>query len=263
LGRIAQSALYYHEGPTAEAPQRLPRWSYRMREPAGIQKVGPWTVCLSGLIDAPIESQFTLDRQGHVSIFHEKLGLIVTGANSKHQPELATFSDKARERVTTIPLSSKLTMSEGETSKLALAYSTFFAVAELPPATDDRLMLRFKVTEVGRNRVADAELHLQLRLHAGEVLETSKTKNTLSEQRIELTAEQIGGVLRHHGWTLHVDPAARLVWPVYPFNPYRNGPETELEHAVAVLTVPIDIKPPADGRYGWRQQRIEFALETQ
>ena len=48
-----------------------------------------------------------------------------------------------------------------------------------------------------------------------------------------------GKVFRHHGWTLEVDREARLVWPYFPFNPYRNGPETGLEHAVAVLSIPI------------------------
>ena len=103
-----------------------------MKVPAGIRKTGPWTVCLSGLIDAPIDSQFTLDRQGHLSIYHEKLGLIITGANSKHQPELATFLEKTKDSVTTIPLSSRLRMSD-ERDRLGLGYSTFFAEAEVPP----------------------------------------------------------------------------------------------------------------------------------
>jgi hypothetical protein len=33
------------------------------------------------------------DRQGHVSAFHEKPGQMITGANSKRQPELATVVD--------------------------------------------------------------------------------------------------------------------------------------------------------------------------
>lgn len=84
LGRIAQNALYFHEGPVTPSPQSLPRFVHQMKAPAGIRKTGPWIVCLSGLIDAPIDSQFTLDRQGHLSIYHEKIGLIVTGANSRH-----------------------------------------------------------------------------------------------------------------------------------------------------------------------------------
>src|SRR5262249_61628561 len=131
LGRLAQNALYCHEGPTAPIPQELPRSAYRMKANAGIRKTGPWTVCLSGLIDTPIDSQFTLDRQGHLSIYHEKLGLIVTGANSKHQPELATFLDRAKDRVTTIPLSSRLRMGD-ERDRLGLGYNTFFAELEVP-----------------------------------------------------------------------------------------------------------------------------------
>ena len=98
-------------------------------------------------------NRFMLDRQGHLSIYHEKLGLIVTGANSKHQPELATFLERTKDRVSTIPLSSQLRMSD-ERDRLGLGYST------------------------------------------------------------------------------------RLVWPVLPFNPYRNAPEKELRYAVGVLSVP-------------------------
>jgi hypothetical protein len=54
LGRIAQSTLYYHEGPTAPIPQELPRFVHQMKVPAGIRKTGPWVVCLSGLIDASL-----------------------------------------------------------------------------------------------------------------------------------------------------------------------------------------------------------------
>ena len=50
LGRIAQDALYYHEGKTEPIPQDRPQYSYRMRVPAGVRKSGPWTVCVSGLI---------------------------------------------------------------------------------------------------------------------------------------------------------------------------------------------------------------------
>jgi hypothetical protein len=274
LGRIAQSALYYHEGATAPIPQEQARFAYQMKVNAGIRKTGPWTVCLSGLIDTPIDSQFTLDRQSHVSIYHEKLGLIVTGANSKRQPELATFLDKSKDRITTIPLSSRLRMSpsplpspaggEGtdKGDRLGLGYSTFFAEAEVPTPTAERMPFRFAITETAPNRLQDAQLNLQLCLKAGEALETAKTKIALDEKRIELGPEEIGGWIRHHGWTLRVDPAARLVWPVLPFNPYRNAPETELRYAVGVLSVPVKVAPPAEGAFKWRRGAIAFALEA-
>jgi hypothetical protein len=268
LGRLAQSALYYHEGPTAPIPHDLPRFVYPMKVPASIRKTGPWTVCLSGLIDRPIDSQFTLDRQGHISIYHQKLGLIVTGANSKHQPELATFMDKSKDRITTIPLSSRLRLAtaspagEARGDRLGLGYHTFFAEVEVPTPTDARLPFRFAITETGPNRLQDAQLNLQLCLKAGETLETAKTKIVLDEKRIELTGEQVGGWVRHRGWTLRVDPAARLVWPVLPFNPYRNAPETELRHAVGVLSVPVKVQLPAESALKWRRGEIAFTLEA-
>jgi len=60
LGRIAQNALYFHEGPTSPIPQDQPRSVYKMNAPAGIRKAGPWVVCLSGLISTQaVDSQFT------------------------------------------------------------------------------------------------------------------------------------------------------------------------------------------------------------
>ena len=74
---------------------------------------------------------------------------------------------------------------------------------------------------------------------------------------------QIAGWLRHRGWTLHVDPAARLTWPVLPFNPYANAPEKNLRHAVGVLTVPVTVRPPPrDAPLDWRRGEIVFELEA-
>jgi hypothetical protein len=261
LGRMSQNALYYHEGPTDSIPQDMPRFAYRMKGQAGIRKTGPWTVCLSGLIDTPVESQFTLDRQGHLSIFHEKLGLIVTGANSKRQPELATFRDKLRGQPAHLPMSSRLRMSD-ERDRLGLAYQTCFAEIEVPTPAADRLAFRCLVTEVGKGRLEEAHLTLQLCLKAGEVLETGKTKVVLGEQPVELGPDQLGGWIRHGGWTLQVDPGARLTWPVYPFNPYRNAPETTLQHAVGALTVPVKVQAPAASTLPWRTQEMAFTLEA-
>lgn len=265
LGRLAQSTLYFHEGPADSIPQELPEFAYAMKVPAGIRRTAPWTVCLSGLIDVPIDSQFTLDRQGHVSIHHDQLGLIVTGANSRNQPELATFLEKTKGRQTTIPLNSRLRLASAANApddRLGLGYHTFFAEAVFPRPSPDRLPFRFTMTETGHGRLQDVALNLQLCLKSGETLETARTKVVLGEKRIELGPDDIGGSLRHHGWTLMVDPTARLTWPILPFNPYRNAPETDLRYAVGALTIPVKVTPPTDGALNWRRGEIAFLLET-
>lgn len=260
LGRLSQSALYYHEGPTAPIPQELSRAVHQMPVPAGIRRTQPWTVCLSGLHDPPTTSQFTIDRQGNLSIYHDRLGMIVTGAGSKHQPELATVMEMADGGMLTVPQSSRLVMSD-EADRLGMAFRRFFVDLQVPRPERERLSFRFRVTELGSGRMGDASINLQLVLKPGEVLETARTKVTLGKNTIDLTPEQIGGFIRHGGWTLKVPPTAHLTWPVLPFNPYRNARETDLTHAVGRLRVPLTVE-----KHGWvlnwGRQEIQFSLDV-
>jgi hypothetical protein len=205
-----------------------------------------------------VTNQFYLDRQGHLSVFHEEWGLILTGANSKRQPELATFSETVQGQLHHLPLSSSLRMSE-DRDRLGLAYNSFFTELEVTAPTDRQVAFRFDIVE--RGRVEDAQLTLQLCLKAGEVLETGRSRIVLEEERIERTPEEIGGRIRHRGWVLTVDPTARLIWPVFPFNPYANGPETRLEHAVAALSVPLRLDARPGGSRS-RTQTISFTIEA-
>lgn len=238
LGRMAQNALYWHPGPTAPIPQDKPAYVRRMAVPAGIRKSGPWSICLSGLISTQAQSnQFFLDRQGHLSIFHEKCGLIITGANSKRQPELATFAERFGDLENHLPTSSRLEMNDSG-DKLALAYNTFFAEVKMAPPAGGKLSFEVAVTETD-----DAQsrlLQLQLCVKPGSPLETAAGQSIVpGESPVKLGPEQIGAWIRHNGWTLKVPPGTHLEWPVQPFNPYRNRPESGLHHAVGVLRKPI------------------------
>lgn len=259
LGRLSQDALYYHEGPTRPIPQDQPTYSYRMKIPAGIRKDGPWVVCLSGIVDTPaVNNQYYLDRQSSVSVFHQKLGLIISGANSKRQPELATFSEKLDGQVYAMPLSSRLEMS-GQQDRLSLAFNTFFSDLDVPRPSPSEVTLRFMITGKG-TPAEEARLTLQLCLKPGEELETGAgQKIELSEKQVELGPEALGGSIRHHGWTLKFDPTARLVWPRHPYNPYQAASETGLEHAVATLTVPLRQKAKS-GFIRPAEQEITFTL---
>jgi hypothetical protein len=260
LGRLAQNALYFHEGPTQPIPQDQSRYSHQMSIPAGIRKTGPWTVCLSGLIDTPaINSRFYLDRQGNVSVFHQKAGLIITGANSKRQPELATFSEKLLGQVVHMPLSSRLQMDDAQ-DRLSLAFNTFFSDLYVPSPPEGELDLRFKIS--GRGKPPEsAQLTLQLCLKAGETLETATGKKILlGAERIELSSEDLGEWIRHQGWALKLAEGSRLTWPVYPHNPYADAPETNLKYAVGALSVPVVLKSQPDRHVRANEKEMVFTL---
>ena len=260
LGRLAQDALYYHEGPAQPIPQDRPRYSHQMSIPAGIRKTDPWTVCLSGLIStqAP-NSRFYLDRQGNLSVFHSKSGLIITGANSKRQPELATFSETLLGQIVHMPLSSRLQMNDAE-DRLSLAFNTFFTDLYVPSPSESELRLRFVIT--GRGAPPEtARLTLQLVLKEGEMLESAAGKKLrLGGERIELSHGELGAWIRHHGWTLKLAEGSRLIWPVFPHNPYADAPETRLEYAVGALSVPLVLQARPGHYVRPREQEIAFTV---
>ena len=259
LGRLAQDALYYHDGPALAAPQELARYAHRMQQaPAGVRKSGDWQVALSGLIDTQaINSRFYLDRQGHVSVFHKQAGLIVTGANSKRQPEIATFNETVGDRVVHLPLSSRLQMGEKE-DRLSLAFNTFFSDLYVTAAVDQALSLRFVIS--GRGTPGpDTRLNLQLCVKAGEALETgSGQRLMLGADRVELSPADLNRRIVHHGWTLELPEGASLSWPIYPHNPYTDLPETNIAYAVGRLTVPLALKA-RPGKYV-RANELELAF---
>jgi len=252
LGRIAQDALYFHEGKTEPIPQDETEYAHAMKVPAGIRKTGDWVVTYSGIIAPPVSiNNFFLDRQSHFSVFNKKTGLIISGANSKRQPELATFEEAIGRDSIHMPVSSRLQMSD-DTDKLALAYNVFFAVLEVPKPMQKQLNFRFATTYKWGDAIS--QLHLQLMLKAGDTLETGAgRKIILGKEKIELSSDDLSGLIKHNGWTLHLPTGMHLEWPVYPFNPYKDAPETELERAIGVLSLTLQQK----------DEEFRFTLEAE
>jgi hypothetical protein len=243
LGLLAQDALYYHDGPVTVPAPELSEYVHRLQSAeGGARKRGPWVSALAGIIDTPLpRSQWFLDRQANLSLFHTKTGLIVTGANSKHQPELATFSEKIEGEWFMKPKGSRLTQSEKE-DVLAVAHNSFSAEIVMPASSVGRCDINVHIS--GRGPVPEeAWLALQLCLKPGEELTTgSGRKALLSSERIQLSQDDLHGSVQHNGWELVFDGEATLQWPYFPYNPYLNGKETKLEHAIGLLRISLRLK---------------------
>jgi hypothetical protein len=234
LGRLAQNALYYHEGPLEPVPQDAEDYVHRMSMPLGIRKSGPWVSTLSGIIARQYAlSRFYLDRQTNLEIYHHNHGVIISGANSKRQPELASFREQVRGDVYHLPLDSRLKMGS-DRDRLSLAYNTFLADVEVGPPAAGELPFRYVIDRKGTRPLEGCFLTLQLVVKPGEPVQFGGGKQFVpGAERVSLDA---GGSVRHRGWTLTWKGPAELTWPVYPYNPYADAPETSLEQAVAALT---------------------------
>ena len=215
LGRLAQNQLYWHPGPTGPAPNRS------LQIPISLQQSGDWTVILSGLTGrAPAASPWFLDRQSHVSVYHDRLGLIVNGAPSKRQPELATFAES-------IALD-----GYASADQVSLAYEGFTARIKATLRPD--VGLTFALRPHGPNPPAGVRVALQLQLYAGETLETASGRSVVLGPEL-VSIDDCGPWIRHHGWTIHLPPGASLRWPQFGYNPYRGKPDDALSYAVGLV----------------------------
>jgi hypothetical protein len=120
--------------------------------------------------------------------------------------------------------------------------------------------LRFVIN--GRGKPADdLRINLQLALKAGETLTTGAGRSiTLSEEKIELAPEDLGGSIRHNGWMMKLDPDARLIWPVHPQNPYADAPETQLRYAVGRLTIPLRLQQRSGHYVRPNEKQVELEI---
>ena len=241
LGRIAQDLIYLHPGSMAPIPQDKKVYHFKMHVPAGIRKSGPWVFTYSGITAPPaVLNNFFLDRQGNFSVYNKKTGLIITGANSKRQPELATFTEQIGGENIHIPIETDLRM-EPDTDQLALAYNVFFARLQLSTPSEKRMAFRIKTTYKWGDAVS--RLNVQLIMKEGQEMETGTgRKFILGKDKIDLGEAELGGVLTHNGWTMHLPAGMQFTWPVYPFNPYKASAETDLSKAIGLLSLPLQQK---------------------
>ena len=263
LGLLGQNALYYHDGPVTAPPPEQPAYVYRLHAEGGVRKQGPWVTALAGIVDTPLpRSQWFLDRQADLSLFHTKTGLIISGAHSKHQPELATFSEKLNGEWFMKPKGGRLIQSRQQ-DVLAVAHNTFSAEIVVP--TPSKGQVNIVIHLDGRGPAPEeAWLAFQLMLKPGIELKTGSGRRLIpTDDRIELKAEDLAGSISHNGWKVAFDSDVTLQWPVYPYNPYRNGNETKLEYAIGLLRIPLHLKADPQKWLQLNERTIHLTVRVQ
>ena len=108
----------------------------------------------------------------------------------------------------------------------------------MPKPSADQL--KFTINTTYKLDSAVSFMNIQLMLIAGKTLETGAgRKIVLGEETIDWGDAELGGWIKHNGWTLMIPTGMHLSWPVLPFDPYKNRPEKELSRAIGRLYVPL------------------------
>ncbi|HOE10790.1 MAG TPA: hypothetical protein PLQ35_09405 [bacterium] len=275
---IASLLLYGEEGPIAEQESTD---KYILTE-GGVEKAltlrrGPWFVCLSAYTAPVPTSRWIQDRQNLVSIFHDKVGLILGGGNTKLQPAWSNFTVGDPSLLKHTPgdtepdflpkgelyhVPGKAVLIHRDALGLDLTYGPEQCSIRLDIKDPKVLEIRLESTQNSDLPVAAhltllprpseksqivlieanmANLSRERSLKAGEELQTGSGKTVpLADTAIDLSANELGGMLTYAGYRLKLPQTASLHWPALPHNPYRKDGRAEPEEGRIEIRIPFD-----------------------
>ncbi len=260
---LASFILYGEEGPALPtAAGELDRTYVTEDGKALVRRKGPWYICVSAYHCPVFESRWIQDRQNLLSIFHDGVGLIIGGGNTKLQPLWSNFTVGDVSLLKHIPgdtgprftppdglwhLPSAAGLKEDDPVGLGLTYGEERCSITVEPI--DEQTLRIHLDATARSGLP-VRAHLTLLPHIGKPFSTERTPEApLGEQGLSLGPGEAGAWLAHAGWRLSLPPEASVEWPVLPHNPYVKDGSAKPAEGRIVVTLPFS------------EQRREYALE--
>jgi hypothetical protein len=225
------------------------------------KRIKPWQWTFTAYPCRPPVIRWVQDRQNLIDIYHDALGLVAGGGNTKLQPYWSTFTvgdtdllkhtpgDEDPDLVPDIDLLWTPDLASINVEPRALRMALKYGPADLnrqighgpyrvrAEAGDDgqALTLTFKAP-TGRA----AQAHLPLLYRAPQLTCADGRSLDLDETPIDLSAADLGGHFVYGDLKVTMPETARLRWPALPHNPYKRDGSAELPQAKLVLAMPFD-----------------------
>jgi hypothetical protein len=226
-GGLASAAQYLIDGD--EAPINLDRASFTetYRDWAVVHRDKGWFACVSAFVCPPVQSRWGQDRQAYLSLWHDDVGLLLGGGNSKDQAEWSSFVANGR----LMPDKGEL-LPDG--SGVALSYGNISC----------QLRLRFEGSKAVIEATADGGPALQqfiVQAKSGTtVCSAAGNQVTLGDAPVKWGFGKIGDWIDIKGIRISVPQGAEFRWPTEAFNPYAADGAATFGSEAGVLAVRLD-----------------------
>lgn len=219
-----------------------------------IQHQAPWRLCLSAYTAPPATQRWLLDRHNMLDIYHDALGLIAGGGNSKGQPLWASFvftplsdeedkTDNAPDKTPLgIPTAAKI-IDSPTGPLLQLNYGKTQCRIAATPQADGDLQLSFAVNDMPLP--VQGEAHIPFLRRRGPLQLANNSIIRLGDEAISISGKDAGGCFIWGGLQVSFPTSATLHWPVFKQAAETAPTSSKLIHARLVMSVPIDRQNPA------------------
>ena len=234
---LVYNFVYYRDGDDEKLPLEKKSFVTSIGGKALLRKKSPWFYCLSGFTAPPTRNRWGLDYQNFLSVWHEQLGLIVGGGNSKSQVEWSSFILPRGNRLLSVP-----TKGEVRENRLFLEYEGKVTYLEVQPESSRELRIHSGLQDSSSSATGQLVIHMSVgnscKTGAGGIF-------SLSSQAVEIKAKDAGGWMECEGWRLSLPAGSRVNFPVYPFDPEDRRGKADLNQARGVLSFPLNAAFPA------------------
>jgi hypothetical protein len=217
-----------------------------------IRRKGDWFICVSAYHCPVLEKRWIQDRQNFISVYNDRVGLILGGGNTKLQPLWSNFTvgdtsllhrtpGEANPKFTPPPglihIPSAAALQKAGPPGLMLDYGEERCEIVADPVDDKTVNIRIRATTKSGMPVAG---HITLIPHMGKPFASERTpEQALGDEPFVLTSEQLGSWIEHAGWRLTIPQGATVNWPVLPHNPYTKDGFAKPNEGRIVVSVPF------------------------
>ena len=244
----ASLLLWGEEGEGAAIDPGKDDFDYRLPSgDAAIRRRGPWFLVASAMTAPVPEVRWIQDRQNLVSVYHEKVGLIYGGGNTKLQPAWSNFTvgdtrllaHRAGDENPKFPpppgllhVPSSARLLDGKDFGVAFVYGTHRGRISLTVKSPERV-------DVAVSGDAQMTAHATLLPHLKKAVAGASGKQlVLGDEPFQWTAADAGAWLEHAGARISMPRGATVRWPLLPHDPYKKDGAATSDQARIVIDFP-------------------------
>jgi hypothetical protein len=223
----------------------------RMGDLAAVRRRRPWYICSNAFRQEPHDIRWGQDFQNFVSLFHDRVGLIMGGGNTKMQPLWSNLTVGDRSllhhepgvEVKNFTVSSLLhvpdeasLVEESDTEGVRLRYGDVTATFTIHRTSDTEAHIALAVDANGVEEPIEA--HLTFVPNVDKPVLLGGESFTFSEAPAAFPID-VNTSLEHNGWRLDLPAGSRVEWPAPPHNPYAKGGESPIHDGRIVVALPF------------------------
>ncbi|HVN81736.1 MAG TPA: hypothetical protein VMW38_22315 [Terriglobia bacterium] len=238
---LTRNLRYFHEGKEEKIFPDKKSYVITLGSQALVRRKPPWFYGLSGFTAVPVKSRWALDRQNFVSVWHDQLGLLITGGSSKRQSDWSNFVFSRGGRPIYIPTAAEV-KEKGSQDMVSLTYDDKRVTLLVEAASKQELRIKAQLERADQEVIG----HFILNLRPGSALKSaSGTAYSLTDRPIEITSEGAGGWIESGGWRLTLPPESKVTYPSLPYCPDDRQLRTPASESHANLTYTLNSASPS------------------